>query len=78
MFICEECNKVFDDPITIEEYHPYGMGYATERWNACPHCESTDIVEVEQCQKCEEYVEELVDGELCQRCYEDLYGECDL
>ena len=73
MYICEECELVFDEPKTIEEHHPYGMTYATEYWNACPHCESTEIVEAQQCNLCGEYFAELHDG-LCDICYDDMKG----
>ena len=75
MWICEDCGAVFDEAKIIEEHHPYGMTYATEYWAACPHCESTNIEEARFCERCERYVVELQDGELCDVCYEDMYGE---
>lgn len=53
MFLCEDCGLLFDEPCVWEERHgldPYeGPG---EKWSACPHCQSTDIVEVWQCGEC--------------------------
>ena len=73
MYICEECEAVFEKPKIIEEHHPYGMTYATEYWAVCPHCESTDITEAQQCGMCDSYVPELHDG-LCDICYDDMRG----
>lgn len=75
MLICEECNATFDEPKIIEEPHPYGMGYAAERWAVCPDCGSTSITEAKLCKRCDTYVAELVDDELCDCCCGDLYGE---
>ena len=72
MYICNNCEEVFDEPKIIEEHHPYGMGYATEEFYVCPHCEDTDIQEAEQCTRCGEYVAEAEEG-LCEFCYDDLY-----
>ena len=71
MLICEECNTTFDNPKIINEYHPYGMGYAAERWAVCPHCESTSIAEALLCKNCENYFTELVEDDLCEGCYYD-------
>ena len=71
MFICEDCGYVFEEPKTIEEHHPYGMGYATEQLAVCPHCRSYNFDEAKQCDRCGEYVAELHDG-LCDICYSDL------
>lgn len=73
MYICEECESVFEEPKIIEEHHPYGMGYATEEWAVCPHCESTDYTEAKRCKRCGEYFAELDDG-LCDICYDDMRG----
>lgn len=74
MYICECCENTFEEPKTIEEPHPYGMGYATEKWAVCPHCESTNFDEAVKCERCGEYAAEL-DGGLCDVCYGDMYGE---
>ena len=74
MYRCIDCEHTFSDYKTIEEHHPYGMGYAAERWAACPNCESTDIEEVYECSRCGELVTELEEG-LCDLCYGEMYGE---
>lgn len=75
MFFCEDCGLVFEEPKTIYEHHPYGMGTAAEEWHVCPHCKSPNIAEAKQCNCCGEYFAELEDGDLCDVCYGDLYGE---
>ena len=67
MYICEVCGEVFTEPNVIEERHPYGDGYATEDWYACPCCESTDIVEAKKCAGCGEWFAELED-DFCEDC----------
>ena len=72
MYICNDCEEVFDEPKIIEEHHPYGMGYAIEEFVVCPHCKDTDIQEAEQCGRCGNYVAELEDG-LCDICHSDMF-----
>ena len=71
MYICVECEKVFEEPKIIEEHHPYGDTYATEYFGVCPYCKG-DIQEAEECSRCGEWVFETEDG-LCEICYGDLY-----
>ena len=73
MFICRECEAIFDEPKIIEEHHPYGMTYATEEWAVCPHCESTNFNEAKQCTRCSALVAELDEG-LCDVCSDDMWG----
>lgn len=72
MYICEECEKVFEEPKVLEEHHPYGMTYATEYFAVCPYCESTNYEEAHECERCGEYFVSLLDG-LCDICFEDMY-----
>lgn len=74
MYICNNCGAVFSEPDTYEEHHPYGMGYAAEKWAVCPFCEETDYSEAKQCERCGEFAAELNNG-LCECCYGDMYGE---
>lgn len=74
MYICNNCEAVFETPAVHEEHHPYGMSYATEYWSVCPHCGDTDIDEAKQCERCDGYFAELHDG-LCDCCYGEMYGE---
>lgn len=71
MYICNDCEEVFEEPKHIEEHHPYGMGYATETFAVCPCC-GGDFQEAEECSRCGEYVAELQDG-LCEICYSEMY-----
>ena len=73
MYICNECEEVFEEPKIIEEHHPYGMGFATEEWAVWPFCQDSDIQEAERCEECGQYVAELGDG-LCEACYCGLEG----
>ena len=73
MYICNNCEAVFETPAVHEEQHPYGMTYATEYWSVCPHCGDTDFDEAKKCDRCGEYVAELEEG-LCDCCYGDVYG----
>lgn len=74
MFICEECENVFEYPEVYRERHPYGMGYATEEFACCPHCKSDRIDPAKECERCGKYSPELEDG-LCECCHGDMYGE---
>ena len=73
MYICNNCEAVFETPGTHEERHPYGMTSATEYWAVCPFCGETDFNEAKKCDRCGEYVAELDEG-LCDCCYGDTYG----
>ena len=74
MYYCEDCESVFEETKVIEEHHPYGMTTATEEWYVCPHCESTNYIEGEECEMCGAVVNELRNG-LCDCCHGDMYGE---
>lgn len=76
MYICHDCKRTFDTPKTYYEHHPYGMGYASERWDVCPYCGEADFDEAKTCSSCGDYVEELEDG-FCQVCWEEKYGDED-
>jgi formylmethanofuran dehydrogenase subunit E len=78
MFICLECNEVFEEPKVVYEHHPYGMTYATEEWRVCPHCGDSNIDIAVECSRCGEYIakeEAYTEGKkyLCDFCYEELY-----
>lgn len=74
MYICNNCESVFETPDVHEERHPYGDTYATEHWYVCPHCGDTDFDEAKKCERCGKYVAELDEG-LCDCCYGEMYGE---
>lgn len=71
MFKCVECGKVFEEPKTYEEHHPYGMGYATESFACCPYCES-NFEEAIQCECCGEwFLENDLEKGICEECAEN-------
>lgn len=74
MFICFDCEQIFEEGKTVYERHPYGMGYAEEKWWVCPCCSSSNIDEAKKCEHCGEWVAETKDG-LCDICWDDMYGE---
>lgn len=74
MYICNNCEAVFETSAVYEEHHPYGMTSATEYFAVCPHCEDTDFDEAKKCERCGEYFAELDEG-LCDCCHGDMYGE---
>ena len=74
MFICNECGRTFSDYEIVEEYHPYGMGFATEKWAVCPYCDNSDFTEAQECKECGDLFTELKDG-LCDACCGVLYGK---
>jgi rubrerythrin len=74
MFICNDCESVFETPKVIVERHPYGDGFAGEEWGACPHCRSTEISEAKKCSHCGEWVAETNSDGLCDICEDDLNG----
>lgn len=46
MYRCIDCGSVFDEPTTVEDQVAfYGSAPYIEIWDACPYCESTEIVE---------------------------------
>lgn len=74
MYICNDCKAVFETADTEQQNHPYGMGYAVEKYCVCPYCGSTNFSEAYKCLFCGEYVAELDDG-MCAVCQGDVYGK---
>lgn len=74
MFICTNCNKILESPVSIHEYHDELDDSRIEEYYGCPYCKSDQIVEAKQCSLCGEYVIDdyvvLKDGTVaCQNCY---------
>jgi methionyl-tRNA synthetase len=74
MFICTDCGRIFDEPITWQERHgldtpPY------ETFSGCPYCREPYERAVE-CEVCGEYFaeSELTDG-VCDNCVVELEDE---
>ena len=68
MIKCIVCGGVFDDcdMETLTESNG-------ERWGACPYCMSNDLAGVKQCEICEDYKTEVVNG-MCNDCYTEQLG----
>ena len=73
MYICINCNCVFDEPEVHEEKHGFTHG-PFEKIYCCPLCGDTNFVETYQCDLCgycidtDTYVE--IDGhKYCENCF---------
>lgn len=75
MYICTECERTFTEPGGYEEHHPYGMGYASESFDCCPYCDSTEFEEATRCERCGEWVIEVDDNGYCGLCAEEMYEQ---
>ena len=73
-FKCLECGNIFEEgeQARWEEHHPYGMGYATEKFSGCPVCNGS-YEETKQCKICGgEFLEDELNGGLvCDNCVEE-------
>ena len=71
---CLECGHIFEEGEQVRwaEHHPYGMGYATEKFSGCPICKG-DFEETKQCEICGgEFLEEELNGDcVCDDCVEE-------
>ena len=68
LFICLECNKVFEEPIRF--YGEWLEHFGTpcrESFTASPCCES-DYTEAEKCEICGEYTEYDSGYIICNKC----------
>lgn len=67
MYICDNCETIFEDPYIIRE--DWGDNYC------CPNCESDDISDATQCKLCAETMavrEDLGKENVCEQCEKDL------
>ena len=73
MYICKDCGELFETPvITKDDPSPAGVSLPSGyyEFESCPHCDSFDIEEAQECKSCGEWF----DGEgLCDNCREELY-----
>ena len=72
MFVCLDCDYLFEEPGMYSESH--GFDYPPyETWNGCPHCGGA-YIETFQCSVCGEWIvgdyAETDDGLfVCEECY---------
>ena len=79
-FKCLSCGHIFEEgeQAVWEEHHPYGMGYATEKFSGCPVCNGS-YEETTQCKICggEFLYDELNGGCVCDECVEEYSKDFD-
>ena len=71
---CLECGHIFEEgeQARWKEHHPYGMGYAAEKFSGSPICKGS-YEETKQCKICGgEFLEDELNGGLvCDDCVEE-------
>lgn len=68
MYICVECNEIFDDPLAVLEKHGFTDGMY-ERIDVCPHCLSSAYETARFCEKCHATIpESQSEYQLCPNC----------
>lgn len=79
MLICKDCGAVFDTPSVFREKHSWLDDCPSEYFSMCPVCGCGDLAEATQCINCGEETdgEQMIDGLLCDECFETLCGDCD-
>lgn len=69
MYICDECDTVFEEPIRKQEYsEEYGDSTA----NYCPHCGSEEAHTADECPACHSLKNR--DDRLCHKCGQRVRG----
>ena len=70
MYKCLECGYIYDEPIRKRVCYEteYGIANMFDSWHyydalCCPSCKSDQKKELEQCDCCGNYFEELIDTE---------------
>lgn len=89
MLKCRSCNRIFeDDEVNVKRVcfeQEFGVSDLFDsrtyiNIEVCPYCNDKDIIELEKCDCCEEYFEELYDTEglingsigfVCEQCFKD-------
>ena len=72
MWVCTNCNFLFEDPDYWEESHGFNDGQF-EKWSGCPKC-GDRYVKAHECDCCGEFITgeyvKTEDGErYCENCY---------
>ena len=75
MYVCNDCNNVFDEDALSIVTDNMGECFGNpsfKSYSVCPYCKSDDIQEAEKCELCEEWGHtESYDGEhYCNECVE--------
>ena len=72
MYICNDCGALFEEPVTCNEKHPCGEGYAYELIAVCPSCAGSfgKAVKCTNC-GCFHGEEKLNDG-MCTDCMDEM------
>ena len=68
-YICEECGEVFEDS---EVFEAKSLDYGNEDVSPCCHSGYTKAV---FCPECHEWVAELGDNHMCERCWREACME---
>ena len=79
MFVCLDCECVFEDAVRHTETHGFTDGLY-ETWYGCPKCGGS-YVETKPCDNCGEYIVDMyiktINGEfLCSNCYTERDIDC--
>lgn len=57
MFICLDCNNMFEEPSTVDgDLNEYFGFKCREKLSICPFCQSNNFVETKRCDSCGEYI----------------------
>ena len=78
MFLCTECEKIFETPIHWEEDRGEYFGFpAYEDVSGCPYCRGS-YIEAHQCNCCGEWIDDIYiktdDGNrYCLDCYQVMH-----
>lgn len=70
MYICKNCNALFESPKITVEYVPTEHGYAPYTTHECPECEEADYSTADRCPNCGEFKAEGY--ALCRDCRDAL------
>ena len=89
MLKCRNCDRIFENDevkfkrVCFEQEFGVSDLFDSRTYTnieVCPYCEDKDIIELEQCDCCEEWFEELYDTEglinggigfICEQCFKD-------
>lgn len=74
MYICLDCENIFEAPRLYTE--PHGLDYGREKWRGCPVCAGA-YVKAQQCDICGEYIKgDYIKTSDCQIICDMCYQAC--